>query len=85
MSATSPTTGAATIYAWDFFGPNAEGTAQHFLRHLEQYRAKLGLEGCETGLESERAGHHAVWCRTPPAADAAILQLRPKRRRAASG
>jgi hypothetical protein len=81
MSATTP----SVIYIWDYFGPNAEGTAQHFLRHLEQYWAKLGLEGCEAGLESEQAGHHAVWCRTPPTADAAILQLRPKRRRVASG
>lgn len=79
------TTGPATIYAWDFHGPNAEGTAQHFLRHLEQYRDKLGLVGCEAGLESEGPGHHLVWCLTPAAADAAIQQLRPRRRRAASG
>lgn len=72
-----------TIYIWDFFGPNAEGTARHFLRHLEQYWVKSGLEGCEGGLESEATGHHAVWCRTPPAADAAIMQLKPKRRRSA--
>lgn len=72
---------ATTIYAWDFFGPHAEGTAKHFLRHLEQYWAKAAVEGCEAGLESDGAGHHAVWCKTPAAADAAILQLRPRRRR----
>ena len=76
-----PTVTAITIYAWDFFGPHAEGTARHFLRHLEEYWKKAGVEGCEAGLESEGTGHHAVWCKTPASADAAIQQLRPRRRR----
>lgn len=71
----------ATIYAWDFFGPHAEGTARHFLRHLETYRESTGAAGCEAGVESAGTGHHAVWCKTPPDADAAIQQLRPHRRR----
>ena len=66
-------------------GAPTEGTARHFLRHLEQYWEKTGLEGCEAGLESEAAGHHGVWCRTPLAADAAILRLKPKRRREPAG
>jgi len=78
-------TGPAMIYAWDFYGPHAEGTARHFLRHLEQYWASAGLTGCEAGLASDDANHHAVWCRTPPAADAAIQRLRPRRRRPDGG
>ncbi len=74
---------ATTIYAWDFYGPHAEGTARHFLRHLHEFWARAALEGCEAGLESNGAGHHAVWCKTPESADAAIQQLRPRRRREA--
>ena len=72
-----------TIYAWDFHGPHAEGTAQHFLRHLHEFWARNALVDCEAGLESAGPGHHAVWCKTPAAADAAIQTLRPRRRRPA--
>lgn len=72
---------SATIYAWDFHGPYAEGTARHFLEHLGTFCSQLGLEGCEAGLESHGPGHHAVWCRTPAAAAAAIQRLRPRRSR----
>lgn len=71
---------ATTTYAWDFFGPRSEGIARHFLRHLEEFWKMSRLEGCEAGVESARAGHHAVWCRAPHAAEAAILTLRPHRR-----
>lgn len=77
---TVPAAMATTIYAWDFFGPHAEGTAQHFLRHLHEFWRQSGVEGCEAGLESAGTGHHAVWCKTPEAADAAIQKLRPRRR-----
>lgn len=76
---------SVTTYAWDFFGPHAEGTARHFLHHLDDYRARVGAEGCESGVESAGTGHHAVWCKTPLAADAAILQLKPHRRRVEPG
>lgn len=70
-----------TIFAWDFHGPHAEGTARHFLEHLHDFCRKLALEGCEAGLESLGPGHHAVWCRTPPAAVAEVQRLRPRRSR----
>lgn len=74
---------SATIYAWDFHGPHAEGTARHFLEHLATFCRQLALEGCEAGLESHGPGHHAVWCRTPAAAAAAVQRLRPRRSRPA--
>ena len=74
---------SATIYVWDFHGPHAEGTARHFLEHLGTFCRQLALEGCEAGLESQGPGHHAVWCRTPAAAAAAIQRLRPRRSRPA--
>jgi hypothetical protein len=75
---------SCTIYAWDFFGPHAEGTARHFLEHLETFRRFHALEGCEAGLESLGPGHHAVWCSAPVAAQATLARLRPRRSRPAA-
>lgn len=68
-----------TIYYWDFHGPDAEGTARHFLAHLGEFIARNGLAGTESGLESSRAGHFATWCKAPDAARDALLRLRPRR------
>lgn len=67
-------------YFWDFFGPRAEGTAQHFLVHLREFLATNGCPDMPTGLRSEGAGHQGVFC-TPPAEfrDAIQRSLRPKR------
>ncbi len=32
-------------FHWDFFGPDALPTAEHFLRHLDQFCAREGVEG----------------------------------------
>ena len=32
-------------FHWDFFGPDALPTAEHFLRHLDQFCAKEGVTG----------------------------------------
>lgn len=32
-------------FHWDFFGPDALPTAQHFLRHLDQFCAREGVSG----------------------------------------
>ncbi|MDC0720058.1 hypothetical protein [Nannocystis bainbridge] len=68
-----------TIFYWDYYGPDAEGTARHFLVHLGEYIVRNGLPECERGVESSRAGHGAVWCKTPDEAREAILRLRPRR------
>lgn len=68
-----------TTYYWDYFGPDAEGTARHFLAHLREYLGRNGLGDCEVGVASERAGHGAAWCKAPEHAQAALLRLRPRR------
>ena len=67
-------------FFWDFFGPRAEGTAQHFLVHLREFLKKNECPEMPTGLRSEGAGHQAVFC-TPPADFAGAIErsLRPRR------
>jgi hypothetical protein len=67
-------------YFWDFFGPRAEGTAQHFLGHLREFLSKNRCPEMPTGLRSEGAGHQAVFCSPPLEFQAAIERsLRPRR------
>jgi uncharacterized protein len=72
----------SVTFLWDFFGPNALGTATHFEKHLREFLQKNALEGCSTGTESEGEGHMAAFCITPPAAVEMVEKsLRPKRRK----
>jgi uncharacterized protein len=72
----------AVTFLWDFFGPNALGTATHFEKHLREFLQKNALEGCSTGTESEGDGHMAAFCVTTPAAVEMVEKsLRPKRRK----
>lgn len=66
---------------WDFFGPTALGTAEHFHRHLDEFLAREQLTGCETGVLDVEAGRHAAaWCRCPPALVPILVRaLRPRR------
>lgn len=32
-------------FHWDFFGPDALETAQHFLRHVDEFCSRSGIEG----------------------------------------
>lgn len=67
-------------FFWDFFGPRAEGTAQHFLAHLREFLQKSECPEMPTGLRSEGAGHQGVYCSPPEAfADAIERSLRPRR------
>jgi len=66
-------------YYWDFFGPRAQGTAEHFERHVRQF---LEQHACpaETALESSGQGHAAVRCVVPLEwAERIELSLKPKR------
>jgi uncharacterized protein len=67
-------------YLWDFFGPRATGTAEHFLLHLREFLKKNDCPEMPTGLRSEAAGHQAVFCAPPEEFQAAIERsLRPRR------
>jgi len=64
---------------WDFFGPHALRTAEHFERHLLDFLAKNDCPA-ETRLESGGEGHHAVSLVVSDAFSERIRQaLRPKR------
>jgi uncharacterized protein len=78
---TEETRGTVT-FLWDFFGPNATGTATHFEKHLREFLQRNALEGCTTGTESEGESHMAAYCVTSQAAvDVVERTLRPKRRK----
>jgi hypothetical protein len=67
-------------YFWDFFGPRADGTAHHFLKHLREFLSKNSCPEMPTGLRSQGAGHQAVFCSPPPDLHETIERsLRPKR------
>ena len=72
--------GEATTFCWDFFGPRAERTARHFLRHLDEFLQRERVEGCRTAVEAPRSNQWTVTCHTPPAAAEAVrAALRPRR------
>jgi uncharacterized protein len=31
-------------FHWDFFGPDAEATAMHFLKHVDEFCAREGIQ-----------------------------------------
>lgn len=65
---------------WDFFGPRAAGTAQHFQVHLRQFLQRHDLQDCATGITAAKPLHHAVWCAVPAAqAEPVQAALRPQR------
>ncbi len=67
--------------AWDFFGPAAAGTADHFRRHLDEFLVREQLPGSTTGVEIHpEHGHAAAWCRTPLAqVELLVRSLKPHR------
>lgn len=68
-----------TMY-WDFFGPNAAGTARHFKHHLDEFLEKNGCTGRDTGLVSAGTGHEAVFCRVDAQFEQGVLTaLCPRR------
>ena len=68
------------VYHWDFFGPSAQRTAEHFRKHLDAFLVENALKGCQTGLGSEGRGHLGVWCRAPDeAAGPIVATLKPRR------
>ena len=67
-------------YFWDFFGPRAQPTAEHFMKHLDELLDEHAISGCTTGICSEQDGHVAVFIRAPQEHEATIERsLSPKR------
>lgn len=65
---------------WEFHGPDARGTAEHFRVHLDGFLGVNGLGGCTTRVETPPDGPALVACESPPMwVDAITKALRPKR------
>ena len=68
------------VFYWDYFGPNAQGTASHFKRHLDEFLELHNLGGCVTGETTHAEGHWCAFCAAPePAHDTLTQVLRPRR------
>lgn len=45
---------------WDFFGPRAQGIAQHHATHVDEFARREGIVAT-TGCESPAPGHWSAW------------------------
>ena len=69
------------VLFWDFFGPNALPTAQHFEKHMREFFAREQLDPLCNGLISEQDGHTAYFCICEQALEPVLLKsLRPRRK-----
>ncbi len=48
-------------FLWDFFGRDAQKTAEHFLIHLNGFLEREQLQQ-STGVEKEAEGHFSAYC-----------------------
>lgn len=66
---------------WDFHGPDAQGTAEHFQEHLDDFLGVNALTGCATRVDRPEPGRAVVVCEAPAAwAEAIARALKPARR-----
>lgn len=71
---------------WDFFGPDARGTAMHHAIHLREFMTREGIEGVVYGQGAEVEGHFASWCEVEAHLAPRIAKvLRPQRQGSADG
>jgi uncharacterized protein len=65
---------------WDFFGPSATRTAEHFRKHLDEFLLANSVADCETGTSSSGPGHDAAYCVAPLETSEGLQRaLRPRR------
>jgi hypothetical protein len=71
---------ARRTYFWDFFGPRAKPTAEHFKRHLQGFLDQHGVGELALVEVSLQATHHCIGVTTPePHWPLIEKALRPKR------
>lgn len=69
-------------YLWDFYGPDAQGTAEHFAHHVDEFIVRNQMGECPTGVESVGPGHVVAWCTAPEEHHSLVFKaLKPKRGR----
>lgn len=66
-------------FHWDFFGPDAEGTAHHFVEHLHQFCDREGVDPRDTWTTREGGRHVATLECDEAHLDLVRDRLRPKR------
>lgn len=69
------------IHHWDFFGPDAQKTAEHFQKHFSEFSKKLAILSSAEGFFSADTGHSCFWVSIPDAelSNETQKKLRPKR------
>lgn len=66
---------------WDFFGPDAPGTAAHHQIHLHELFSKESIDCSAYGVGSAAQNHAMSWCEVDQEdADAISKALKPQRR-----
>lgn len=45
---------------WDFFGPRAQGVAEHHAAHVDEFVRRSGVPAT-TGAECSAPGHWSAW------------------------
>lgn len=46
---------------WDFHGPDAKGTAEHHVIHLNEFVKREAIESKGSGVESQTDTHHIAY------------------------
>ena len=67
---------------WDFYGPAAQQTAEHFARHLTQWfeREDELVNVVDQGVDQYSPNHSAVFCLIPERlSKSCISALKPRR------
>ena len=60
---------------WDYYGPSAEGTAEHFLKHLQSWLIKEGYtDNKELKVLSYSVNHSAASCVLPTKTGKVVYQ-----------
>lgn len=66
---------------WDFFGPDAAGTAKHHQIHLHEFFGKESIETTAYGVGTAGTNHAMSWCEIEEQhADAISKALKPQRK-----
>jgi hypothetical protein len=46
---------------WDFWGPRAQGTAEHQRSHIDEFSRREAVTAFGSGVEAGEAGHWMAW------------------------
>jgi hypothetical protein len=71
----------STVHHWDFFGPEASKTAEHFKKHMAEFTQKHEFAPAAEGFFSAQKNHACYWIEItdPEVAQDTKKKLRPQR------